>query len=69
MTLPIISYLDTGFGQAYRPDTILSTEENVMLVKVPLVGDEKFYMMLQSNAVWAAIPDGGNVLLHLTQQP
>lgn len=38
-----------------------------MLVKVPLVGDDRFYMMLQSNAVWAAIPDGGNVLLHLMQ--
>jgi hypothetical protein len=38
-----------------------------MLVKVPLMGDPKFYMMLQSNAVWAAIPDANSVLLHLLQ--
>ena len=38
-----------------------------MLVKVPLQGDAKFYMMLQSNGVWAAIPDGKSVLLHLVQ--
>jgi hypothetical protein len=38
-----------------------------MLVKVPLMGDARFYMMLQSNAVWAAIPNEGSVLLHLVQ--
>lgn len=36
-----------------------------MLVKVPLMGDPRFYMMLQQQSVWAAIPDGSAVLLHL----
>lgn len=36
-----------------------------MLVKVPLLGDPKFYMMLQQQAVWAAIPDANAILLHL----
>lgn len=36
-----------------------------MLVKVPLLGDDRFYMMLQQQAVWAALPHENSILLHL----